>query len=68
MIGACRIGLENHNTGSRRRSRQNTAGATVARLMAGAGFAVVWPERLAVALIGGLLFARALWRLRSSSA
>jgi ABC-2 type transport system permease protein len=32
--------------------------------MAGAGFAVVWPEFLAAALIGGLFFALALWRLR----
>jgi hypothetical protein len=65
MIGAYRVGLGNHNMGSRRRSRQNALAATLGRFMAGAGSAVVWPECPAVASIGAPLFALALRRVSS---
>ena len=37
-------------------------------LYRGAGFGVVWPDFLAVGLIGGLFFGLALWRFRSVTA
>ena len=37
-------------------------------LYRGAGFGVVWPQFLAVAVIGGLFFGLALWRFRSVAA
>jgi ABC-2 type transport system permease protein len=37
-------------------------------LYRGAGIDVVWPQFLAVALIGGLFFSLALWRFRSVAA
>lgn len=37
-------------------------------LYRGAGFSVVWPEFLAVAVVGGLFFGIALWRFRSAAA
>jgi ABC-2 type transport system permease protein len=37
-------------------------------LYRGAGLAVVWPQFLAVALVGGLFFGLALWRFRSVAA
>ena len=37
-------------------------------LSGGAGLSVVWPQFLAVAVIGGLFFGLALWRFRSVAA
>jgi hypothetical protein len=37
-------------------------------LYRGARFGVVWPQFLAVAVIGGLFFGLALWRFRSVTA
>jgi ABC-2 type transport system permease protein len=41
---------------------------TISILYRGAGINVVWPEFLAVALIGGLFFSLAILRLRSVAA
>jgi ABC-2 type transport system permease protein len=34
-------------------------------LYRGAGIAIVWPDFLQVAIVGGLFFALAMWRFRS---
>jgi ABC-2 type transport system permease protein len=37
-------------------------------LYRGAGFDIVWPQFLVVALVGGLFFGAALWRFRAVAA